>query len=446
MIKSIIKYSKLEDRIDAEYYKPEYFNISEKLNTIGYRKLGEYLKDINRNPMAYGFTYVENGTPLLRGVDINPPFINLKNTKYISKFTHNNFSSTTIFPGDLIMTVRGSIGQVGVVLNEFNEANISPNLIYLRPFNKNVSCYLPILLNSKIGQSQINRMITGSVQGTITEPEIASIKVPNLPKSIVEKVISYTEQCHQKRISSEQKYAEAQKLINDYLQIDNNFNLKKTFTIPFSQLESRLDGEFYQPKYQELFALLDNIKTVSIKDIANYNFRGVQPEYLDKSDYKALTSQYILDKNVDYDNLPSITKKTYFKNSDYQLNYGDVVTYTTGAYVGRTQTWIDKNIKAIASNHVNVLRVTNFNPIYIGFVINSFVGQMQTQRLVTGAAQAELYPSDIEKLIIPIVSIEIQNKISNLYLEHHKLQNESKQLLERAKLEVEELIENGTKI
>ncbi|KKP88718.1 MAG: hypothetical protein UR93_C0009G0006 [Berkelbacteria bacterium GW2011_GWA2_35_9] len=242
---------------------------------------------------------------------------------------------------------------------------------------------------------------------------------------------------------SKQKYLEAQKLLNNYLQIDNNFGPNKTFSIPFSQLESRLDGEFYQPKYNKLFSLLGKIKTKSIKEISSYNFRGLQPEYMEHSNYKVLTSQYILDKDIDYECLPSITERIYNKQTDYHIKFGDIVTYTTGAYVGRTQTWIESEINAVASNHVNILRIKEYNPIYIGFVINSLVGKMQIERLVTGAAQAELYPSDIEKLIIPIVPTEIQEKIAKLYLEHHKLQKESKELLEEAKQKVEDLIDKG---
>ena len=49
-------------------------------------------------------------------------------------------------------------------------------------------------------------------------------------------------------------------------------------------------------------------------------------------------------------------------------------------------------ISKLGIYHVNILRVENANPVYVAFVLNSLIGRMQTKQVVTGSAQAELYP------------------------------------------------------
>ena len=120
------------------------------------------------------------------------------------------------------------------------------------------------------------------------------------------------------------------------------------------------------------------------------------------------------------------------------------VAYTTGANVGRTNIYLKTN-KALASNHVNILRIKDEKPLYVAFVMNSLIGRVQTERLVTGSAQVELYTKDIEGFIIPFVNVSIQNKISAKIQTRFALKEESKRLLETAKHAVELAIEQGEK-
>jgi restriction endonuclease S subunit len=102
-----------------------------------------------------------------------------------------------------------------------------------------------------------------------------------------------------------------------------------------------------------------------------------------------------------------------------------------------------ENERALASNHVHILRPREESPIYVGVVLNSIIGRLQTRRLVTGSAQVELYPGDIDKFIIPFVDIRKQEQISNLIEESYRARREAKTLLEEAKKKVEEIIEKG---
>ena len=68
---------------------------------------------------------------------------------------------------------------------------------------------------------------------------------------------------------------------------------------------------------------------------------------------------------------------------------------------------------------------------------------MQTEKFSAGSAQAELYPKDIDKFIIPFCSNEKQLEIINMVEESFKLKKQSERLLEVAKTAVEMAIEQN---
>ena len=79
----------------------------------------------------------------------------------------------------------------------------------------------------------------------------------------------------------------------------------------------------------------------------------------------------------------------------------------------------------------------------MALVFQSVVGQFQTQKHARGSAQAELYPTDIDRFIVPLLDSEKQKAIGDLLRESLVKQQESRQLLEQAKARVEQLIEEA---
>jgi len=117
--------------------------------------------------------------------------------------------------------------------------------------------------------------------------------------------------------------------------------------------------------------------------------------------------------------------------------------YTTGAYIGRTNVYLD-DTPAFASNHVNILRLSpDIDHAYMAMVFQSVIGRFQTQKYVRGSAQAELYPADIDKFVVPILPSEKQQEIGNLVRESLAQQRKSARLLGQAKARVEQLIEEA---
>ncbi len=90
-----------------------------------------------------------------------------------------------------------------------------------------------------------------------------------------------------------------------------------------------------------------------------------------------------------------------------------------------------------------MLSIKNENPEYVGFVMNSIIGRLQTERLSAGSAQSELYPKDIDLFVIPFISKKKQDEIIESVAKSHEYKQQSKHLLECAKRAVEIAIEQN---
>lgn len=94
---------------------------------------------------------------------------------------------------------------------------------------------------------------------------------------------------------------------------------------------------------------------------------------------------------------------------------------------------------------MNILRLKNEDHIYVGFVLNSLIGRLQTQKLKSGAAQAELYPCDIDEFIIPFVKKNLQINISNSVTSSLSKKRLAQYMIEIAKKGLEMAIEKNEK-
>ena len=316
-----------------------------------------------------------------------------------------------------------------------------PNSIIILPE------YLTAYLNTKQGIQDIKRHARQSINQTNVNPEeVKEMEIPILSMSFQERIKDCLILANKIRYQSQVLYSDTQKLLLEYLNLNgwqpssNQVNvkcLKDSFL-----LRGRLDAEHYQVKYEELEERIKAVPYKTIAEIQQFNARGVQPDYVEEGGISVVNSKHILEDGLDHDNFERTTEAFLSSNERAQIGYGDILIYTTGANIGRTQAYLRDNT-GLASNHVNILRVKGVNPIYLALVLNSLIGRMQTEKLCTGSAQAEIYPNDIEKFIVPILGETIQETIAAKVQKCFAMKTESKRLLNVAKTAVETAISKG---
>ncbi|MDJ0662617.1 MAG: N-6 DNA methylase [Crocosphaera sp.] len=259
-----VKFSQLssDSRIDSNYYEPQFLITETFLDQQKCETLGKLCENINRNPMMYGFEYVDNGIPFFRIDDLDSPLINDAGLAYINKAVHDQFKSTQLKYNDLLMGVRGNtIGRLGVYKGKDFEANMSPNLIYFRLKNPIIADYVSIFLCSKYGLNQINRITTGTGQPTITSILLKKVRVPFFSKFFQEKIIESVVIARNKFSESKHFYTQAEELLLSELGLKDWQPPEETITVKsFSDSflsSGRFDAEYYQPKYDKFYKCLE---------------------------------------------------------------------------------------------------------------------------------------------------------------------------------------------
>jgi restriction endonuclease S subunit len=436
---STVKISSNEFRIDPEYYKPDYINLDKKLeNTKLCSEYIEFLTDgTHQTP-----SYKSKGIPFLSSGNVHPCYLQFKNTKYISTEEHDSLKHCQPNHGDILISKSGRIGHAAVVPIEYKKGafNIYEGIALLRV--KNYSPYaLALLLNSKILQDQIKRLQKGVAQPHLHLEDIRILKIPNFSEQFIELLETAYKEIEAMSSISRLEYGQAQTLLLSELGLINwQPKHQLTFVKQYSEANQagRLDSEYYQPKYDELIQTINNnseyVKKIS--EISTYNTRGLQPKYSANDTLSVITSKHILDDGLDFDNFMKTAASNWDSQRKARIKKGDILTYTTGANIGRTA-FYPLDAKALASNHVNILRVKDENAEYVCFVMNSLVGRLQTEQMSAGSAQAELYPKDIDEFSIPFIAEKFQKLILNKVSKSHDLRDQSKHLFECAKQAVE---------
>ena len=341
------------------------------------------------------------------------------------------------------------VGRTGIVKDQ-TDCTFASYLIRLVP-DKSIILpeYLAAYLNTQFGIDQIKRRAMRSInQANVSGSEVRKILIPLLAPETQEPIAELVNASYQVGKESESAYTQAQQLLESELGLDKlRFDKPVGYTARFSELElsHRTDAQHYQPRFTRLLEHLAKFPTKRIREIRRYNRRGIQPVYVDGGTHAVVNSQHLGSKHINYDGLQKTTEQIFNASPEAHIQPDELLIYTTGAYIGRTNVYLDE-APAFASNHVNILRLSpDIDHAYMAMVFQSIIGQFQTQKHARGSAQAELYPADIDKFMVPLLPPDKQQEIGNLVRESLTKQRESAQLLDQAKSRVEQLIEEAVR-
>lgn len=160
------------------------------------RKLGELCNDIYRYPSFYGMEHLPTGVPVVRGEHIDKEGeISTDWSQYwlVSPTVSRTFPRTVLQEGDLVFTVRGTIGKAGIVRNSHQGAQLSPNLIRISPLSSIESEYLWYYFQTIKGSG--NRVQeSASTVATVKASDLAALEIPLPPLAEQERIAAHLSQ------------------------------------------------------------------------------------------------------------------------------------------------------------------------------------------------------------------------------------------------------------
>jgi len=111
--------------------------------------------------------------------------------------------------------------------------------------------------------------------------------------------------------------------------------------------------------------------------------------------------------------------------------------------IGRAAPYLE-NQDALPDNHVTIVRPSEINPLYLSVYLNSQLGQLQIERMISGSSgQIELYPEDIRQIVVWDAPEQLQLQIADAVRCSFTMESRASELLAAAKRAVEIAIEDS---
>ena len=439
-----------EFTIGAEYYGKKYVEsisvVKRQANTMPLGQMWILATDGDHGSPDYQ----ESGVLYLLSECVKDGYIETAKCRYITEEKNRELKRSCLHPGDIVVTKTGvNFGKSAVIPESIPEANTIAHVgkITLKPqYNP---YYVSTFLNCKYGYYQLRRRGIKATRPEIKLVEFPDIIVPEFSKGLYSAIESTVQ-------TANALYDEAGNVINQseqmlmrilgMSQITDTAVSIKNFSESFMKT-GRLDSEYYQPKFDALF---DTIKKFSNKQLGgNDGIVSIKKSIEPGSDaYK--------DEGIPFVRVSDVSKygitapEIYLsydvvENVDALYPKKDTILFSKDGSVGIAYK-LERDEDIITSGallHLTVRNTSEILPDYLTLVLNSPVVQMQAERDSNGAIIQHWKPSEIEKVIIPVLDIDKQKELSELVRKSFALRRQSKQLLEYAKQAVEMTIEQG---
>lgn len=237
-------------------------------------------------------------------------------------------------------------------------------------------------------------------------------------------------------------FREKNKVIHNHLKRYKRLNISiRTYKESYLKT-GRLDAEYYQEKFRKNEILIKNFSHAKLSDLVNIQ-KSIEPgseAYQDDGIEfirVANLGKFELSKSYIY-----LDKIKFINELERLYPQKDMILLTKDGSIGIAYC-VPENLNCITSAAILHLKIKDKNiilPQVLTLIINSIIGQLQAQRDSGGAIISHWTISEIENILIPLLDLKTQRKIEAKVKQSFELRDKSKELLENAKVKIENAI------
>lgn len=415
-----------------------------------YDKIGHHLR-----LSQYGISIELNtegiGYPIYRMNEIHNMLCDIDVDKY-ADISKDDYAHFALKQGDVLFNRTNSfewVGRTGVYYPTSNneERTFASYLVRFNPTQETILPeYLCTFLNSRYGVWDIKRRARQSINQTNVNPEeVKEIDIPLLRMDIQLKIQKYFKFANELRLQSRLAYDEANQHLNQLLGIDNFVLTDGTITEKkYTDFVSstRLDAEYYRPKYDELINLVKSHQS---------GYGKLEMLFLIK-DRNYIPEDGCLYKYIELSNIGSngsITGHTEALGKDLPsrarriVRSGDLIVSSLEGSLNSCAIIPEKYDGAICSTGFYVLTPKDINVETALVLFKSQLMQALMTRVCSGSIMAGMNTDEFANLIVPKIDQHTQHVIAEIIQDCAQKREESIRLLELAKTAVEVAIEQG---
>jgi type I restriction enzyme S subunit len=444
-------------RFDADFYHPKYLQELETWRTLDDRirvaKLSHLISApvrTGRTPSSRHIKEEDEIVPFIKTDGIREGRINFDSAGALPKRVLNE---TDFIPADsVVVTIIGAtpeiVGMAAIVRDADPRCVTNQNVAVITTNSKCDPYFLTAYFQTSFGRDQLWRHSRRTEQVNLNCREVERVLVPTPDISLQNEIGDMVRASFAATDDSESLYTQAQQLLESELGLDKLcFDKPVGYTARFSELElsRRADAEFFNPKLRYFQQMIS--KNHSIRPITDFVLilKFSNPPYSDIG-LPIITQKHLGKISPDNYGDDLVARDAWVQANPLATirNY-DLLYYSVGAYLGKTNIWLSDD-KAVHASFITMLRP--FDPEESGFLhvlLNSKYGILQSRCFQSGTSQPYIYPKDIKRFLMPLISKPLRRQIHELVIESFSNLKESKQLLDQAKSRVEQLIEEAVR-
>lgn len=430
-------------RIDAEFYQKVNLQI---LSNLGRKKLQPFTDSFfvsDGNHMSISDNFCDKGIPYYRGQDIHNVFIDESSPVYIDKKTFNNSYMTRshLKYGDVLLSIVGTVGESSIVYSSA-EATCSCKLAIIRSKHKDINPEtLMIFIKTEYGQNQIQKFKRGAVQTGLLLEDFDQLFVPVFSTYFQEKIKEIIQSAHKTLTYGKESYDVAQSLLINELNIDFSTISSKGTTVKSLSKSfgstGRLDAEYYQPKYKDIYVSLKTTKTVgSLCHIYDTNFI---PKF--NMEYRYIELANVGNNGV-ISNVKTICGKYLPSRARRKVKCGQVIISSVEGSLKSCSIINNENNGALCSTGFYVLDSDSINSETLLVLFQSEPIQALLKQRCSGTILTAISKDEFLNVPLPVISDNVQRKISEKVQESFSLRRQAENLIQTAIKAVEIAIES----
>lgn len=446
MFARLAKASDLVERLDAEYFTPDFIQADAQIAAASTR-FGSMntLEDI-RDPstgLCYGVLqpeFASSGIPAIEMRDMADGMLYLPELR-IPGWQHKEYIRSAVIPGDLLITVKGTLGRIAIAPEWFPEANVNRDIARLRI--KKGSCdvhYLFAFLSAKPGYLSLQRIIRGTIQRNLNIGDLLEHEVL-LPSNDAQHYIgAKARQADRLRTLATIANESISRLVaSPLLTAAMSTPSLRCGITQVTDLEPRLDGKFYNNR---AIAVLRAARTEYtpirnlIEDISN----GFEHREFCENGSIYLTVTEVSSGRLDAITAPHIPAEIKIPEKAI-INERCVLVVRTGSVGVAVKVYPDDVGMAISSHLIRLQCASEQVAASIAAFLNGDAGKVLLNKISYGAVQPQIGQDELLSLPVPKHIIDAGPEICTLMTEQEKALRSSQQLIQAAKLLVEALIE-----
>ena len=436
-------------RLDSEYYRREYIEIENHIKSQSnlFCKFSDWGVAVDCSAFYAGIEplYGSGNIPLIRVQNVKETidYANCVTLPFLTEPEHSTLKM--VEEGDIVITKGGSIGFVGYVTER---AYASRDLIFLKTSGlaENHRIFLYLYLSSPFVFKQLIRSSSQCAQPHLTITLVKNFDILKAQEALVEKCSQLYKKHREVLCLSKSLYTSAENYLLECLGMQgfvanpDAYNIK---TLKESLLESgRIDAEYYLPKYE------DYTKAVSayaggvapLNEVCMIQDDNYTPEAKQTYRYIELAD---IGKSGDIigclcekgEDLPTRARRLVLT--------GDVIVSSIEGSLGSCALITDDYNHALCSTGFYVVRSSQINSETLLTLFKSEPIQQLLKKGCSGTILTGIGKQEFKQIPIPLIRPEVQAEIAQHIQRSFALRKEASQLLEEAKLSVEQAIAIG---